>query len=177
MARLSHVDDAGRARMVDVGGKRETRRAAVAEGTVVLSEEAFRRVRQNELAKGDVLTVAKLAGIQGAKETSRLIPLCHPIPIDAIRLELSLVPAARAVRIRAEVATRAATGVEMEAMTAVTVAALAVYDMCKGVDRMGTIGEVRLLRKSGGRSGTWIRPTPLRSAPPAPRKGPRGRRA
>ena len=143
--------------MVDVGGKPETRRVAVAEGTVTLSAEAFRLVRRHEIAKGDVLTVAKLAGIQGAKETSRLVPLCHPIPVDSIRVDLTLHPRARSVRIRAEVATRAATGVEMEALTAVSVAALTVYDMCKAVDRGIEIGRVRLLSKSGGRSGAWKR--------------------
>src|SRR5262245_8052533 len=143
--------------MVDVGSKPETRRIARAEATVTLSEEAFRLVRRHAVAKGDVLTVAKLAGIQGAKETSRLVPLCHPIPIDAIRVDLTLQPRTRSVRIEAEVATRAATGVEMEAMTAVSVAALTVYDMCKAVDRGITIGGVRLLAKSGGRSGSWMR--------------------
>lgn len=157
MPKLSHVDDRGRARMVDVGEKPQTRRTASAEGFVVLSEEAFRRVRLNRIEKGDVLTVAKLAGIQAAKETSRLIPLCHPIPVDAIRVDLALVPSKRQVRIAAEVSTRAATGVEMEAMTAVSVAALAVYDMCKAVDRAITIGPVRLLSKTGGRSGAWRR--------------------
>ena len=157
MPRLSHVNAKGRARMVDVGGKPETRRVAVAEGTVTLSAEAFRLVRRHEVAKGDVLTIAKLAGIQGAKETSRLVPLCHPIPIDSIRVDLTLEPRTRSVRIEAEVATRAATGVEMEAMTAVSIAALTVYDMCKAVDRGIVIGKVRLLAKSGGRSGEWTR--------------------
>jgi len=157
LPRLSHVDAKGRARMVDVGTKPETRRVAVAEGRVTLSAEAFRLVRRHEMAKGDVLAVAKLAGIQGAKETSRLVPLCHPIPLDVIHVELRLEPRTRTVRIEAEVATRAATGVEMEAMTAVSVAALTVYDMCKAVDRGITIGDVRLLAKSGGRSGPWRR--------------------
>jgi len=143
--------------MGDGGGKPATRRVAVAEGTVTLSAEAFRLVRRHEIAKGDVLTVAELAGILGAKETSRLVPLCHPIPIDSIRVDLTLEPRMRLVRIEAEVATRAATGVEMEAMTAVSIAALTVYDMCKAVDRGIVIGEVRLLAKSGGRSGEWTR--------------------
>lgn len=161
--RLSHVSAKGRARMVDVGSKPETRRVAVAEGTVTLSAEAFRLLRRHAIAKGDVLTVAKLAGIQGAKETSRLVPLCHPIPIDAIRVDLTLHPRTRSVRIEAEVATRAATGVEMEAMTAVSVAALTVYDMCKAVDRAIEIGELHLLTKSGGRSGDWKRTAPAPS--------------
>jgi cyclic pyranopterin phosphate synthase len=164
--------------MVDVGDKPETRRVAVAEGSVSLSAEAFRRLRRNEIAKGDVLTVARIAGIQAAKETARLIPLCHPIGLDTIRVELSLVPAAKAVRIEARTATRAATGVEMEAMTAVAVAALTVYDMCKAVDRSMTIGEIRLLRKSGGRSGEWKREvTTRRPGRGAAGKARRGRRA
>jgi cyclic pyranopterin phosphate synthase len=144
--------------MVDVSSKPATHRVAAAEATVVLSKEAFRRVKSNTIEKGDVLTVARLAGIQGAKETSRLIPLCHPIPIDGIEMTLRL-EAGSTVRIRAEVSTRGATGVEMEAMTAAAVAALAVYDMCKAVDRGGTIRGIRLLSKSGGRSGTWRRAT------------------
>ena len=168
--KLSHVDKKGKARMVDVGAKPETRRVAIAEGRVRLSAEAFLRVRRNRIEKGDVLTIAKVAGIQAAKETSRLVPLCHPIPIDAIRVDLSLRPARREVFIEAEVATRAATGVEMEAMTAVAVAALTVYDMCKAVDRGITIEGMRLVAKSGGRSGEWRRakPVPLRPARPAP---------
>ena len=149
--------------MVDVGEKPETRRVALAEAIVTLSEEAFARVRRSEIAKGDVLTVAKLAGIQAAKETSWLIPLCHPILLDVIRVDLFLVAADRAVRIEAQVATRGKTGVEMEAMTAAAVAALTIYDMCKGVDRGAAIGGVRLLKKSGGRSGDWVRPTPARA--------------
>ena len=175
MRRLTHVDERERARMVDVGSKSETRRVAVAEGKVTLSAEAYRRVRRNEIAKGDVLTVAKVAGIHAAKETARLIPLCHPIGLDAIRVDLSLVAGEQAVRIEAEAATRAATGVEMEAMTAVAVAALTVYDMCKAVDRSITIGEVRLLRKSGGRSGEWRREATNRR--PAWSAAPKARRA
>jgi len=143
--------------MVDVGEKAATLRRATAEAAVSLSSEAFRAVRSNRVAKGDVLTVAKIAGIQAAKETARLIPLCHPIPLDAIRVDLALAPSKREVRIEAEVSTRGPTGVEMEAMTAAAVAALTVYDMCKALDRDITIGAVRLVAKSGGRSGTWRR--------------------
>ena len=157
MTRLTHVDDAGRARMVDVGGKPESRRVAAAEGRVRLSKEAFSLVRRNRLEKGDVLTIAKIAAIQAAKQTSHLIPLCHPIPLDAIRVALKLAPRTREVVIEAEASTRAATGVEMEAMTAVAVAALTVYDMCKAVDRGITLGGIRLVSKSGGRSGAWKR--------------------
>jgi cyclic pyranopterin phosphate synthase len=163
--------------MVDVSAKPDTNRVAVAEASILLSAEAFRRVRRNEIAKGDVLTVAKLAGIQAAKETSRLIPLCHPIPLDAIRLELTPVPASRTIRIVAEVATRGATGVEMEAMTAAAVAALAVYDMCKAVDRQSTIGGIRLMEKRGGRSGEWKRPTGRSAARAVRSRGSRARRA
>lgn len=145
--------------MVDVGGKPETQRVATAEATVTLSAEAMRRVQRSEIAKGDVLAVARIAGIQAAKETFRLIPLCHPIPLDRVRVALTLEPAARKVRIESEVATRAATGVEMEAMTAAGIAALTVYDMCKGVDKGAAITGLRLLTKSGGKSGSWKRGT------------------
>jgi cyclic pyranopterin phosphate synthase len=158
--------------MVDVGEKPETRRVAIAEALVTMSAEALRRVKTNELAKGDALTVAKLAGIQAAKETSWLIPLCHPILLDVIRVDLALLPAKRAVRIEAEVATRGATGVEMEAMTAAAVAALTVYDMVKGVDRGAAIAGVRLLKKSGGRSGVWARPTRRPAAGKRPSRAP-----
>ena len=175
--KLSHVDEAGRARMVDVGPKPETHRIAVAEGRVALSREAFSRVRQNRVEKGDVLTVAKIAGIQAAKEACRLIPLCHPIPIDSIGVDLRLDPSRREIRIEAKVETRAPTGVEMEAMTAVAVASLAVYDMCKAIDRSIEIGGVRLVSKSGGRSGDWRRIRPVRAAPRPRRKARRDRRA
>src|SRR5262245_17014079 len=128
--------------MVDVGAKAETARRATAEGAVTLSAEAFRRVAANRIEKGDVLTVAKLAGIQAAKQTSSLIPLCHPIPIDAVQVDLRLDRKRRAVLIEARAATRAATGIEMEALTAVSVAALTVYDMVKAIDRGATIGPV-----------------------------------
>lgn len=142
--------------MVDVGGKRVTRRVATAEAVVRLSSETLRALADGRLAKGDAPAVARLAGIQAAKRAHELIPLCHPLPLDAIRVEVELDPPTR-VRIVAEVRVRGRTGVEMEAMTAVAVAALAVYDMCKSLERGIEIGPVRLLAKSGGRSGAWRR--------------------
>ena len=152
---LSHVDAAGRARMVDVGAKRATARRAVAEGAVRMSGKAFRLVAANRVAKGDVLRVAELAGIGAAKRTADLIPLCHPLQLDHVSVTASLDPALPGVRVRAEARLKGRTGVEMEALTACAVALLAVYDMVKAVDRGMVLGEVRLLHKSGGRSGTW----------------------
>jgi len=154
---LSHVDEAGRARMVDVGAKRTTARRAVAEGAIAMSREAFALVRANRLEKGDVLRVAELAGIGGAKRAADLIPLCHPLVLDHVGVTASLDARLPGVRVRAEVRLKGRTGVEMEALTACTVALLAVYDMVKAVDRGMTIGPVRLLEKAGGRSGTWRR--------------------
>lgn len=172
---LSHVDGAGRARMVDVGAKRPTARRAVAEGAIAMSPRAFRLVAANRVAKGDVLRVAELAGIGAAKRTADLIPLCHPLQLDHVAVTATLDPALPGVRVRAEARLRGRTGVEMEALTACAVALLAVYDMAKAVDRGMAIGEVRLLHKSGGRSGTWTREAP-KAAPPAP-KAPAARRA
>jgi len=138
--------------MVDVGEKPATRREAVAAGRVRLSAEAFAQVRENRLAKGDVLTVAQLAGIQAAKRTWELIPLCHPLPLDGVDVSLILDEKGSSVQIEARARCRAATGVEMEALTAVAVAGLAVYDMVKAVDRTAVISDIRLVSKSGGRS-------------------------
>ncbi len=157
---LSHVDAGGRARMVDVGGKSETDRRAVAEAFISLSITARRRVRENSIEKGDVLATARLAGISAAKRTAELIPLCHPLRIDSVRVDLTL--GSKGVSIRAEVKAHDRTGVEMEALTAASVAALTVYDMTKAVDRGATIGPVRLLEKDGGKSGGWRRQTPGR---------------
>lgn len=143
--------------MVDVTAKAPTAREAVARGSVTMSAQAFDLVRRNRAAKGDVLGVAQLAGIQAAKRTWELIPLCHPLPLDGVEVILDLDPRTRQVVIEARTRTRAATGVEMEALTAVMVAGLSVYDMIKAVDRMAVIGRVRLVRKSGGRSGDWTR--------------------
>ena len=155
--KLSHVDDAGRARMVDVGAKRTTARRAVAEGAIAMSREAFALVKANRVEKGDVLRVAELAGIGGAKRTAYLIPLCHPLVLDHVGVTATLDARLPGVRVRAEVGLKGRTGVEMEALTACAVALLAVYDMVKAVDRGMTIGPVRLLEKAGGRSGTWKR--------------------
>jgi cyclic pyranopterin monophosphate synthase len=155
--RLTHLDEKGRAAMVDVSGKEVTSRVAAAEGAVTLGAEALRLLRKGALAKGDALAVARLAGIQAAKRTSEWIPLCHQVPLDGIDVEITLPARGRAVRIRARVKTRFSTGVEMEALVAVSAAALALYDMTKGVDRGATIGPIRLVEKRGGRSGTWTR--------------------
>lgn len=156
-ARLTHVDAKGRAKMVDVGAKKVTRREAVARGSVTMSAEALDLVARNKVAKGDVLTVAQVAGIQAAKKTSELIPLCHPLPLDAIDLTLKVDRKAGSVTIEAATRCRGATGVEMEAMTAVAVAGLAVYDMVKAVDREAVVGEIRLVAKRGGKTGVYKR--------------------
>ena len=152
---LSHVDERGAARMVDVSEKAETAREAVAEGFVVMQTETLRLILEGGIAKGDVLAVARVAGIMGAKQTSSIIPLCHPIPITGVKLDLAEAGPGR-LRIAARVKTRGQTGVEMEALSAVTIAALTVYDMCKAIDRAMSIEGVRLLEKRGGKSGEWI---------------------
>lgn len=152
---LSHVDERGQARMVDVGGKPETRREAVARGWVVMKPETLLLIQSGGLPKGDVLATARLAGIMAAKRTAELIPLCHPLPLDSVAVECRPDQASDAVEITATVHVTARTGAEMEALTAVAVAALTIYDMTKAVDRSMHIESVRLLRKSGGESGTW----------------------
>jgi cyclic pyranopterin phosphate synthase len=154
---LTHFDEAGSARMVDVSDKAATSRRAVAAASVWVSPETFRRISDRSLEKGDVLQVARLAGIMAAKKTSDLIPLCHPLPITSVRLDFALEEGANRVDVEAEVRVTGLTGVEMEALTAVSVAALTVYDMCKAVDKGMVIGDVRLLRKEGGKSGTYVR--------------------
>jgi cyclic pyranopterin phosphate synthase len=153
---LTHLDSAGRARMVDVGGKPETERVAVATGAVVMQPATLVLIRDNAIEKGDVLATARLAGIMGAKQTSHLIPLCHPIPLTQVAVEIEPDHEASAVHITATARTVARTGVEMEAMTAVSIAALTIYDMCKAVDRGMRIESVRLRRKSGGKSGEIV---------------------
>ena len=150
---LTHLDDEGRARMVDVGGKPVTDRQATARGFVSVQPETARLIKEGLMKKGDVLSVAQLAGIMGAKRTPDLVPLCHPLPLNRVEVELELDEAQNRVNITATVSTSAKTGVEMEAMTAVSVAALTVYDMCKAVDRGIRIEGVRLVRKQGGQSG------------------------
>ncbi len=152
---LSHVDARGRVKMVDVGDKPVTSREAVARGTITMSRETLRLIRRGAVKKGDPLQTARLAGILAAKQTSALIPLCHPLPLSHVQVELT--PRARGYDIEARVRTTAQTGVEMEALTAVAVAALTVYDMVKAVDKAMVIGDIRVTFKSGGRSGTYTR--------------------
>jgi cyclic pyranopterin monophosphate synthase len=154
---LTHFDAKGDAVMVDVSAKAETERVAVAAGSVVMRRETLQRIMAGGVKKGDVLSVARLAGIMGAKRTPDLIPLCHPLALASVAVELSCDPARNAVDIVATVKTLGRTGVEMEALTAVAVAALTVYDMCKAVDRDMTLGDIRLLRKAGGKSGDYER--------------------
>jgi cyclic pyranopterin monophosphate synthase len=153
-ARLSHIDPRGRIKMVDVGGKPVTDREAVARGSIAMSREALRLVRAGGVKKGDPLQAARVAGIMAAKQASALIPLCHPLPLSSVHVELT--PTARGYDIEARVRTMAQTGVEMEALTAVAVAALTIYDMLKAVDRSMVIGEVRLVFKRGGKT-TYVR--------------------
>jgi cyclic pyranopterin phosphate synthase len=143
--------------MVDVGTKKATRRRAVASGRVTFNAEAYRRLRENRLAKGDALAVARLAGIAAAKRTAEWIPLCHTVPLDHLEIEIDLDDEQRTAQITASAAARWTTGVEMEALVAVSAAGLALYDMAKAVDRGITIGEIQLQSKSGGRSGAWKR--------------------
>lgn len=159
MSRLSHVNDAGEANMVDVSGKADSTRVALAEGLVRMRPETLAEILDGGIAKGDVLAVARVAGIQGAKRCADLIPLCHPLPLSRVSLAFAADGDA-ALRIEAECRVTGPTGVEMEALTAVSVAALTIYDMCKAMDKGMVIEQVRLLRKEGGKSGTWQRSTP-----------------
>ncbi|HET7677591.1 MAG TPA: cyclic pyranopterin monophosphate synthase MoaC [Candidatus Limnocylindrales bacterium] len=168
--RLTHVDRGGRPRMVDVSDKPSTARRAVAEAEVAVSQETISLVVDGDVPKGDVLTVAELAGVMAGKRTAELIPLCHPIPLTDLLVEVRPDRAAGVLRVRAQAATTGPTGVEMEALTAAAVAALTVYDMVKGVERGATIQSLRLLEKSGGRSGEWHRPAQRDAAEGAPRK-------
>jgi len=153
--RLSHVDARGRVRMVDVGAKPITEREAIARGSIRMSTAALKIVRSGKVKKGDPLQAARVAGIMAAKQTSALIPLCHPLPLTSVNVDLT--PTKRGYDIEARVRTTAQTGVEMEALTAVAVAALTMYDMIKAVDKRMVIGSVRLMFKSGGRSGIYVR--------------------
>ncbi len=154
---LTHVDETGKVTMVDVGGKEITSRRAVARGQVLMAEETLAMIVDRSLKKGEVLAVARVAGIMAAKKTADLIPLCHPLSLSRVSLELTPRPGEGRIEITAEAACEGRTGVEMEALTAVAVAALTVYDMAKAVDRGMTISGVELVEKSGGRSGTWKR--------------------
>ena len=157
MSDLSHVDERGQAAMVDVSGKPVTQRVAVATGMILMSRAAFEAVRDNAIAKGDVLAVARVAGIMAAKKTGDLIPMCHPLELTGIEILFSCDTAAGEVSIEATVQTIGRTGVEMEAMTAVSAAGLTIYDMCKAVDREIVITDIRLMSKEGGKSGAFVR--------------------
>jgi len=157
MSDLTHVDEAGEARMVDVSGKPETPRLARARGSIRMKGSTLASIRDNTLAKGDVLTVAKLAGIMGAKRTAELVPLCHPIALSDIQLRLWLDEELPGVWVEATAKTTEKTGVEMEAIVAVSVSLVTLYDMAKGVDKGMEIGQIVLMEKRGGKSGDWVR--------------------
>ncbi len=158
MADFTHFDSKGKARMVDVSDKDASERIAIAKGAVIASPDTIKLIAGGGVKKGDVLSVARLAGIMGAKRTPDLIPLCHPLALSSVKVELTPDPDRATIDIAATCKVVAATGVEMEALTAVAVAALTVYDMCKAVDRGMTIGDIRLVHKSGGKSGTFEAP-------------------
>lgn len=157
MAEFSHFNEQGRARMVDVSEKKETARTAIAAGEVLVNQETFDLIKSGGIAKGDVLGTAQIGGIMGAKHTPDLIPMCHPIMVSGIDIEFNLNEEKLSVEILATAKCTGATGVEMEAMTAVSVAALTVYDMCKAVQKDMVISNIRLLKKTGGKSGTFER--------------------
>ena len=154
MTKLTHLDASGKAQMVDVGAKPETARRAVAEGTITMNSIALKAIREGDVPKGDVLAVARLAGIMAAKKTGDLIPLCHPLALDAVTVDCTIED--DCVRVTASASLTGRTGVEMEAMTAASVALLTMYDMAKALDKSMVISGIRLLSKSGGRSGDWV---------------------
>jgi cyclic pyranopterin phosphate synthase len=156
--KLTHFNAAGKATMVDVGDKNSSRRIAVARGEIRMQPDTLSRILDKRVEKGDVLGVARLAGIMAAKKTPELIPLCHPLPIDSVEVDFTPDHQESLVKIEARVSVNGRTGVEMEALTAVSVAALTIYDMCKAVDKSMTIGPIRLTEKQGGRSGHFINP-------------------
>jgi cyclic pyranopterin phosphate synthase len=157
MSKLTHIDESGAARMVDVGDKQDTERIAVASATVRMQAQTLSLLAEGGHKKGDVLAVARIAGIQGAKKCADLIPLCHPLMLNSVELDFELDRAQSCVRIEGRCKVSGKTGVEMEALTAVSVAALTIYDMCKAVDRGMEISRITLLHKEGGKSGTWNR--------------------
>ena len=169
--KLSHVDERGRARMVGVEDKPVTHRVCVARGEVRMAPETLARIAERNLPKGDVLLTARLAGIQASKRTDEWIPLCHSLPLDGVEIELVPDSSASCVWIEARVQAHARTGVEMEALVAVAAAGLTIYDMCKAVDREMSLGAVRLVSKSGGKSGQWERDDELERGPGAPSVG------
>jgi len=160
MSELTHLDKDGRASMVDVGHKDATTREAVAEGSVYMAPETLAAIRDGAVPKGDVLSSARIAGILAAKRTPDLIPLCHPLPLTKIAIDFQIDEAGSRVNITSTVRCRGQTGVEMEALTAVSVAALTIYDMAKALEKTMSIGQVQLLQKRGGKSGDWQRPDP-----------------
>lgn len=155
MDKFTHLDENGRARMVDVSNKEPTDRVALATGKVFLNDKTYTMVKNQEIQKGDVLTVAKVAGIMAAKNTSNLIPMCHPINLTSVDIEFKMDDERKVIEIFAKAMLNAKTGVEMEALTAVSVTALTIYDMCKAVQKDIEIGEIKLLRKTGGKSGDY----------------------
>ena len=157
MSDLTHLDASGRARMVDIGQKAETARVAYAEGAIRMSVEAMSAIERNELSKGDAIATARIAGVMAAKRTSELIPLCHPLSLTDAGIDIDFDPELPGLRVRGWAATTGRTGVEMEALTAVSVALLTIYDMAKALDRRMEISGVRLLEKRGGKSGDWKR--------------------
>ena len=159
MNRLTHFDKSGRSKMVDVTDKSDTIREAVAQATVFMQKETLRRILDRQIEKGDVLGVAQTAGIMAAKKTADLIPMCHPLNITSVEMEFVPNKKASQIEVRAQVKITGKTGVEMEALVAVSVACLTVYDMCKAIDRGITISDIKLLRKSGGKSGRYVRPS------------------
>lgn len=158
--RLTHFDEEGKAVMVDVGEKELTRRVAIARGEILMRSETLQRILDRKVEKGDVFSVARLAGIMGAKQTSSLIPLCHPLGLSSVEVDFTPDPQQGRVNIEACAKVTGQTGVEMEALTAVSIAALTIYDMCKAVDKEMVIGEIRLMEKSGGKSGHFVRDEP-----------------
>lgn len=157
MSKFTHLDKEGRVRMVDVSDKDATVREAVAQGVITMQPEIFDLIREEKVKKGNVLETARIAGIQAAKRTAELIPMCHPLSITHVQVDFSPHPETHSIRIEAVVRVVGKTGVEMEALTAVSIAALTIYDMCKSYDRAMTISDLYLLKKSGGKSGTFIR--------------------
>jgi len=157
MSDLTHFNQAGEAHMVDVGGKETTKRVAVAEGQIEMLASTLDLIKQGGHKKGDVLGIARIAGIMAAKKTADLIPLCHPLALTKVTIDFEVLEENTAVRCQAQVATSGQTGVEMEALTAVQVALLTIYDMCKAVDRAMVMNQVKLLEKAGGKSGHWLR--------------------
>ncbi len=157
MTQLTHADDSGRARMVDVSGKAVTERVARARGAITLGAATLELIRRNQIAKGDVLGVARVAGIMAAKRTSELVPLCHPIGLSDVQVDLSLDESLPGVRVEVTAKTAAQTGVEMEAIVGVSVSLITLYDMVKGVDMHMEIGQISVVEKRGGKSGDWVR--------------------